>query len=128
MGTEHYVAYRSISTMRRPCQAATSFGFFSGKSESFLRQVIGQTVWVIASRGKPRSLHKASRHHRQCTQTPFTFRGKAENSLYVLTTQLREIGEYCLLIHAARQIFEYIGDGDARSLHAWLATPDAGGN
>jgi hypothetical protein len=25
----------------------------------------------------------------------------------VLTTQLREIGQYCLLIHAAGQIFEY---------------------
>jgi hypothetical protein len=59
------------------------------------------------------------------TPAPFTFRGKAENSLDVLTTQLREIGQYCLLIHAARQGLEYIGDSDARSLDTGFAAPDA---
>ena len=84
----------------------------------------------VDCRQRSSSSHRttASRHGRQCTQAPFTFCGKAENSLDVLTTQLREIGQYCLLIHSARQVLEYIGHSDARSLDTRLATPDAGGN
>jgi len=36
-------------------------------------------------------------------------RGKTKHGLDVLTTQLREIGQYCLIIHAAGQILQYIG-------------------
>ena len=85
-------------------------------------------LWVEYARELKFSSNNSSRHRRQCAEAPFSFRGKTEHGLDVLTTQLREIGQDCLLIHAARQILEYIGDGDARSLDTGFAAPDAGGN
>jgi hypothetical protein len=48
---DHFVAYHSAKAMGRPYPREEYFSFSSGKSESFLRSSIGQTVWVIA--GEP---------------------------------------------------------------------------
>jgi hypothetical protein len=45
---DHFVAYHSAKAMGRTYRREEYFSFSSGKSGSFLRSSIGQTVWVIA--------------------------------------------------------------------------------